>query len=476
MGNDDRWRNRDRDDERWDGGRDHRGRNREDVLRAYGEPRRNDYGVQEGRYGPTETGFGETAGRDENRRFGSGDPRSGSPRGRGFDPDYGGGRYAERGYRGEEHERAGGDYGMGGDYVSGSSADRPSYSNEARDYGAGGRDGGRGERGRHTNPTYGGERGGWGRASYDGGGSLYGGPEYGRGYRYDVDQPSRRGRDEAGSRDWGRENARPGSQPPGERGFWDRAVDEVSSWFGDEEAERRRRGDEMRDEHRGRGPRGYRRSDERIREDVCDRLTEHPWVDASDVEVSVSGSEVTLAGTVTSRDQRRRAEDITEQVAGVTHVQNNLRVAGREGSASRASVGEITGSGLGVGATAPRSAASGTTGAGSVAGGAARSVTAGSFTPPSEPVREEPTGPYSEAAADTLTQGRAAEAGTRSGTTGTAFGTGRPGSGGTTGLGSSSTASGGSAGSSSSVTTGSTSSGGGTGYNSSGTATGRTVT
>jgi hypothetical protein len=41
---------------------------------------------------------------------------------------------------------------------------------------------------------------------------------------------------------------------PDERGFFDRASDEVASWFGDEEAERRRREDQMRDqrfEHRG---------------------------------------------------------------------------------------------------------------------------------------------------------------------------------------------------------------------------------
>ena len=78
--------------------------------------------------------------------------------------------------------------------------------------------------------------------------------------------------------------------------------------------------------HRGRGPRGYARSDERIREDVSDRLMEDPYVDASDIEVRVSGREVTLDGTVDSRHDKRRAEDIAESVAGVAHVQNNLRV------------------------------------------------------------------------------------------------------------------------------------------------------
>ncbi len=83
-------------------------------------------------------------------------------------------------------------------------------------------------------------------------------------------------------------------------------------------------------DHRGRGPRGYKRSDERVREDVCDQLYNDSYVDASDIEVEVSGGEVTLGGTIDSRQTRRRAEDITESVLGVTHVQNNLRVRRRD--------------------------------------------------------------------------------------------------------------------------------------------------
>jgi hypothetical protein len=74
----------------------------------------------------------------------------------------------------------------------------------------------------------------------------------------------------------------------------------------------------------GRG--GYKRSDQRVQEDVSDRLYDDPYVDASEIEVSVVGGEVTLGGTVDSRHARRRAEDIAEGVSGVTHVQNNPRV------------------------------------------------------------------------------------------------------------------------------------------------------
>ncbi|WP_210335330.1 BON domain-containing protein [Microvirga sp.] len=80
--------------------------------------------------------------------------------------------------------------------------------------------------------------------------------------------------------------------------------------------------------HRGRGPKGYRRSDERIHEDVCERLTEDPLIDASNIEVLVKDGEITLNGTVMSRGLKRRAEDLVELASGVSHVQNNLRVQG----------------------------------------------------------------------------------------------------------------------------------------------------
>jgi hypothetical protein len=76
----------------------------------------------------------------------------------------------------------------------------------------------------------------------------------------------------------------------------------------------------------GRGPRGYRRSDERIREDVCERLTQHGQLDASDIEVQVRGGEVTLTGTVTNRQARRVAEDVADTVSGVRDVHVELRV------------------------------------------------------------------------------------------------------------------------------------------------------
>ncbi len=78
--------------------------------------------------------------------------------------------------------------------------------------------------------------------------------------------------------------------------------------------------------HRGRGPQGYRRTDARISEDAHDRLTDDPRVDATNIQVSVKDGEVTLTGTVADRAAKHRAEHCVEDIPGVGHVQNNLRV------------------------------------------------------------------------------------------------------------------------------------------------------
>jgi osmotically-inducible protein OsmY len=78
--------------------------------------------------------------------------------------------------------------------------------------------------------------------------------------------------------------------------------------------------------HAGRGPKGYQRSEERIREEVNDRLTAHGLVDATDVEVRIQNAEVTLMGFVDSRDAKRAAEDCAEDVPGVREVHNHLRI------------------------------------------------------------------------------------------------------------------------------------------------------
>ena len=88
---------------------------------------------------------------------------------------------------------------------------------------------------------------------------------------------------------------------------------------------------------RGTGPKGWQRSDERLQDDICERLTDDHWIDASDVSVQVSGGVVTLEGSVTDRRLKHRIEDMVEQCGGVGEIRNFLSVRTRgmdEASAS----------------------------------------------------------------------------------------------------------------------------------------------
>lgn len=79
---------------------------------------------------------------------------------------------------------------------------------------------------------------------------------------------------------------------------------------------------------RGMGPKNYRRSDERIREDVCEML-EDADLDASEIDVKVREGEVTLEGSVKDRWSKREAEDVVCQVRGVRDCHNQLRLEQR---------------------------------------------------------------------------------------------------------------------------------------------------
>jgi osmotically-inducible protein OsmY len=231
-------------------------------------------------------------------------------RGRGGERSRYGGEQSRYGYGGEQSR-----YGYGGEqprFEHGGEQSRYGYGGEQRyGYGRGGYSGEpqrRESRSREYREPYG---------AYD-----YGRNEYGERTREPYYQRGHEGREY-------REPYYRGGygRGAGERGFIERAGDEIKSWFGDEDAERRRRADEIRRGiYAGRGPRGYQRSDERIREDINDRLTDDWYIDASETEVVVNNCMVTLMGRVETRDEKRRAEDIAESVSGVTDVSNQLRV------------------------------------------------------------------------------------------------------------------------------------------------------
>jgi hypothetical protein len=92
-------------------------------------------------------------------------------------------------------------------------------------------------------------------------------------------------------------------------------------------------------EQRGRdrrGPKSYRRSDQRILEDVNDRLWDQWDIDASDIEIEVNHGEVYLNGLVDTRWAKRYTETVVDHVAGVKDVHNSLQVKGRSAPSIRA--------------------------------------------------------------------------------------------------------------------------------------------
>jgi len=76
----------------------------------------------------------------------------------------------------------------------------------------------------------------------------------------------------------------------------------------------------------GRGPKGYQRSDDRIKEEICECLTQHGQIDASDVDVKVQNGEAILTGTVDSRSTKRMIDDALDGISGLKDIQNNVRI------------------------------------------------------------------------------------------------------------------------------------------------------
>jgi hypothetical protein len=138
-----------------------------------------------------------------------------------------------------------------------------------------------------------------------------------------IDYPS--GREQSGTQGGGREYDYNRFGMGDQRGTWNQRQDE-SYDFGEHDRRERNRYDAENTKHRGKGPKGFKRTDERIQEDINSRLTDDGYVDASNIEVSVKDGEITLTGTVPDKSSKRRAEDIAELVSGVNNVENRLRI------------------------------------------------------------------------------------------------------------------------------------------------------
>jgi hypothetical protein len=78
--------------------------------------------------------------------------------------------------------------------------------------------------------------------------------------------------------------------------------------------------------YRGLGPKGYTPRDERLYEIICERLTEHPAVDARQVSIAVDQGVVTVSGSVPTRTMKHLLEDAIAGVYGVVEIRNEVKV------------------------------------------------------------------------------------------------------------------------------------------------------
>ena len=293
-----RWDERGRD--RWEGGED----------RSFGRDRV---------FGERDSGMGYNQPRDIPSRpidYRSGDYRVGEDRPEWQDRDYEGvspafaqhERDYESGYRSYPRSRSQ-NYGRGGrfygddgrerifrdEYAYGAASQYPDHRSEGRRFGS-----------RDADHRYERELDRGRYRTYSGG---TGGYDYERGY-------GDGGRNEEGFEARAREAG----------DFFRRTGRKVANWFSDVAGEGSEMGRHEARGARGLGPKGYKRSDDRISDEVHQRLTDDPWLDASEIDATVANGEVTLSGNVESREAKHRAEHLIEDLSGVTHVQNNLRV------------------------------------------------------------------------------------------------------------------------------------------------------
>ena len=284
----------------------------------------NDYGWRGPQHGPEQ--FSDR----ESQQFGQWRSR-GQP---GYQGGYSQGRYGPGGY-------SQGGYGQGG-YGQGS------YGQGAYGQGTYGQQWGGGQpgwQGRESQGMYGQRaygqggygQGGYGRAGSGQGWSGQGG--YGEGRTAWPEQ-----RETPGG---GYSRQEYGTEPG--RESWRGGYGEGSGFSGQQGYQQGQQG-LQRGQFAGRGPKGYKRGDDRIREDVNEELTRHPDIDATEIEVKVENGEVTLTGIVDERRTKRLAEDLAERCSGVREVHNQLRVqpaqAGseRESGESRSRTGRSTSS------------------------------------------------------------------------------------------------------------------------------------
>ncbi|HEX2595444.1 MAG TPA: BON domain-containing protein [Luteimonas sp.] len=150
--------------------------------------------------------------------------------------------------------------------------------------------------------------------------------------------------------------------------------------------------------YRGLGPKNYTRSDERIREDLNEKLTEAHDIDASGLSVEVNNGVATLTGSVDQRWMKHRAEDLAESCSGVSDVNNQIRVnasSGQQSGSQRSTYGSSANTASASGgssSTRQAGASSGTSQSGTAQSSASTGSSTGTGTSSSAGTGNRPSG------------------------------------------------------------------------------------
>jgi len=279
--------------------------------------------------GPGRGGYGSGGSHDDRHRSWGPDDRFGDRGAWSYSQDRGGysqDRFGAQGYSGQSHGGQGyGELGYGG----------PGYGGGGQNYG-GQSYGGQGYGGQ----GFGGQGyGGQSNRGVDRGfeserrGSWSGAPS---GYGYDETM-GYQGENRSGQQRMGYQGQ--GSQGQGFRGANQGFRGSSQGYRGESESHVHA----GTGPHRGKGPSGYQRSDERLREMICESLADDDQLDASHIEVAVKNGDVTLTGWVEDRRTKRDAEDCVASVSGVRDVQNQLRVQDEHQAGKTLGAGHTTG-------------------------------------------------------------------------------------------------------------------------------------
>lgn len=273
----------------------------QDSMRDQDFRRRGYYGLQEGRddWQRTSADYGRQH-EDWNQR-----------NARDFDENDWNRNYGQNYFQssGRDYDR---DYGQNREFY-GQNYDRDRY------------EGSRGAREHQPQQRFGGEDWNSHSGGHGAGEPWRGSANWGQGrYEGSFDRDRNRNQSRFGGRDWDRSDRQDWNRE-NERGRDDESLgDKIGRFFGV-------------------GPKGWKRSDDRVRDDVSERLEQDPRIDASNIEIQVREGEVTITGSVPDRWTKRLAEDVAEDCRGVKDVHNQLRVASEGSTGTGATTGTRAG-------------------------------------------------------------------------------------------------------------------------------------